>query len=218
MAIVQNPITGRTKKKFGTAVFSKQFGKNVMRSKPIEVKNPQTEGQVTQRTKFATTVFLVKQVLPLINNVYAGSLRKMSTFNKITSINVKNAFAGDPPVIDHTKIVLCDFEGSTLNNVSLTGQPNQVMDIAWDPNTQNPDELASLLTFVLFNCTTNRAMIYPDVATRADGSASVVAPSDWVDALTALHVVTTDYTQFVSNMPKRVVKFKAGSDLASKVK
>jgi hypothetical protein len=218
MAIVQNPITGRTKKKFGTAVFSKQFGKNVMRSKPIEVKNPQTEGQVTQRNKFATTVFLVKQVLPLINDVYAGSLRKMSPFNKITSINVKNAFAGDPPVIDHTKIVLCDFEGSTLNNVSLTGQPNQVMDIAWDPNTQNPDELASLLTFVLFNCTTNRAMIYPDVATRADGSASVVAPSDWVDALTALHVVTTDYTQFVSNMPKRVVKFKAGSDLASKVK
>lgn len=218
MAIVQNPITGRTKKKFGTAVFSKQFGKNVMRSKPIEVKNPQTEGQVTQRNKFATTVFLVKQVLPLINDVYAGSLRKMSPFNKITSINVKNAFTGDPPVIDHTKIVLCDFEGSTLNNVSLTGQPNQVMDIAWDPNTQNPDELASLLTFVLFNCTTNRAMIYPDVATRADGSASVVTPSDWVDALTALHVVTTDYTQFVSNMPKRVVKFKAGSDLASKVK
>ena len=87
MAIVQNPITGRTKKKFGTAVFSKQFGKNVMRSKPIEVKNPQTEGQVTQRNKFATTVFLVKQVLPLINDVYAGSLRKMSPFNKITSIN-----------------------------------------------------------------------------------------------------------------------------------
>ena len=31
MAIVQNPITGRTKKKFGSAVFSKQFGKNTMR-------------------------------------------------------------------------------------------------------------------------------------------------------------------------------------------
>ena len=42
MAIVQNPITARTKKKFGNAVFSKQFGKNVMRSKPMEVKNPQT--------------------------------------------------------------------------------------------------------------------------------------------------------------------------------
>jgi len=218
MAIVQNPITGRTKKKFGTAVFSKQFGKNVMRSKPIEVKNPQTVGQVTQRNKFATTVDLVRQVLPLINDVYAGSLRKMSPFNKITSINVKNAFAGDPPVINHTKVVLYDFDGSTLNSVTLTGQPNQVMDIAWDPNTQNPDELASSLTFVLFNCTTNKAMIYPDAATRADGAASVVAPSDWVDAMTALHVVTTDYTQFVSNMPKRVIKFKAGADLASKVK
>jgi hypothetical protein len=37
MAIVQNPITGRTKKKFGTAVFSKQFGKNIMRSKPLDL-------------------------------------------------------------------------------------------------------------------------------------------------------------------------------------
>lgn len=83
MAIVQNPITGRTKKKFGTAVFSKQFGKNVMRSKPMEVKNPQTVGQVTQRNKFATTVDLVRQVLPLINKVYAGSLSKMSPFNKV---------------------------------------------------------------------------------------------------------------------------------------
>ena len=50
------------------------------------------------------------------------------------------------------------------------------MGIAWDPNTQNPDELESLLTFVLFNCTTNKAMIYPDASARADGSASVTVP------------------------------------------
>lgn len=217
MAIVQNPITGRTKKKFGTAVFSKQFGKNVMRSKPLEVKNPQTVGQVTQRNKFATTVDLVRQVLPLINEVYAGSLRKMSPFNKITSINVRNAFAGDPPVLDHTKVVLCEFEGSSVFNASLSAQPNQVMDITWDPNTQIPDELASMLTFVLFNCTTNKAMIYPDAAARADGSASVTVPIEWVGAMTALHIVTTDYTQFLSNTPKRVIKFKAGVDLASMV-
>jgi len=91
------------------------------------------------------------------------------------------------------------------------------MDIAWDPNTQNPDELASLLTFVLFNCTTNKAMIYTDAAARADGSASVTVPIEWVSAMTALHIATTDYTQFLSNTPKRVIKFKAGVDLASTV-
>jgi hypothetical protein len=100
----------------------------------------------------------------------------------------------------------------------VTGQLNQIMDIEWDPNTQNQDELDSMLTFILFNCTTNKARIFTDVVARSEGEASVTVPIDWVDAMTALHIVTTDYTQFLSNMPKRVIKFKAGVDLASTVK
>ena len=68
----------------------------------------------------------------------------MSPFNKITSINVRNAFAGDPPVIDHTKVDLCEFEDSSVFSTSLNTQLNKVMVITWDPNT-----------FVLFNCTTS---------------------------------------------------------------
>jgi len=59
MAIVQNPITGRTRKKFGTEVFSKHYENNTMRSRPIQVSNPQTEGQVRQRSIFAQTVDLI---------------------------------------------------------------------------------------------------------------------------------------------------------------
>ncbi len=218
MAIVQNPITGRTKKAFGTAVFSKQFGNNTMRTKAMDVKNPRTEGQVKQRNKFSTIVDLIRQVLPLINEVYAGSLTKMSPYNKITSINVKNAFVGEPPVLDHTLVVLCDFVGSTVQNVTLTGQDDQVMDITWDPATVDADELASLLTFVIFNCDTNKAMIFTDVAARGVGSASVTVPSDWVGAQTALHVVTSDASQILAGKPKKIVKYKAGADLTSIVK
>ncbi|PIY31613.1 MAG: hypothetical protein COZ08_08545 [Bacteroidetes bacterium CG_4_10_14_3_um_filter_42_6] len=218
MAIVQNPITGRTKKTFGTAVFSKQFGNNTMRSKAMDVRNPRTEGQVNQRNKFSIIVDLIRQVLPLINEVYAGSLTSMSPYNKITSINVKNAFVGEPPELDHTKVVLCDFTGSTVKNVTLTGQPDQVMDIAWDPNTTNADELASLLTFVLFNCSTNEAAIFRDAAARGDGMASVTVPDEWVDAQTSLHVLTRDFSQTLAGAPKGIVKFKGGADLSSVVK
>jgi len=215
MAIVQNPITGRTRKMFGTAVFSKQFGQNTMRTKPAGVKNPNTIGQSTQRTKFSTIVALIRQVIPLINSVYAGTLKKMSPFNKIVSINVKNAFTGDPPVLDHTKIVLCDFEGSTVSNVILTAQPNQVMDVAWDPNTTNTDELASTLTFILINCTTNKVMLFPDVEPRSAAAAEINVPADWVGAQTALHVLTVDYSQTVGGGPKGIIQFKAGADAAS---
>lgn len=215
MAIVQNPITGRTKKKFGTAVFSKQFGKNTMRSKPMDVKNPNTIGQATQRTKFSTIVNLIRQVLTLINSVYAGTLKNMSPFNKIVSINVKNAFTGDPPVLDHTKVILCDFEGSTVNNVTMTAQPNQVMDIAWEPNTTNPDELSTPLTLILINCITNKVMLFPDVDIRSAGSTTITAPADWVGNQTALHVLTVDYSQILAGNPKGIIKYKAGCDADS---
>lgn len=218
MAIVQNPITGRTRKAFGTAVFSKSYGNNTMRTKAMDVKNPRTEGQVRQRNKFATTVELVRQVLPLINEVYAGSLTSMSPFNKITSINVKNAFVGEPPELDHTLVVLCDFVGSSVENVTLTGQDNQVMDIAWDPATTNSADLASLLTFVVFNCDTNKAMIFRDAVARSAGSTSITLPSDWVGAQTALHVVTSESEVLLAGKPKKIVKYKAGADLTSIVK
>jgi uncharacterized protein (DUF697 family) len=217
MAIVQNPITGRSKKSFGTAVFTKIFGKNVMRTKPLEVKNPRTEGQVNQRNKFATIVAIVKQLLILINEIYGKSLTNMTPANKVTSINVKNAFAGDPPVLDHTKLQLCDFEGSMVQGVVLAAQADQAMNITWAPGTVNDDELASKLTFVLFNCETNQAIIFRDVAVRQDGEATVNAPASWVGAQTALHVMTTDYNQLLDGNPKKIIKFQAGVDAASVV-
>jgi hypothetical protein len=160
-------------------------------------------------------VNLIRQVLTLINSVYAGTLKNMSPFNKIVSINVKNAFTGDPPVLDHTKVILCDFEGSTVNNVTMTAQPNQVMDIAWEPNTTNPDELSTPLTLILINCITNKVMMFPDVDIRSAGSTTITAPADWVGNQTALHVLTVDYSQILAGNPKGIIKYKAGCDADS---
>ena len=212
MAIVQNPITGRTRKKFGTAVFSKQFGNNTMRTKPAGVKNPNTIGQSRQRTKFSTIVHLIRQVLPLINSVYAGRLKNMSPFNKIVSINLKNAFTGDPPVLDHTMVVLCDFEGSSVSNVVMKAHPDQVMDITWDPNSTSTDELSTQLTLILINCLTNKVMLFPEVVLRSVGTVQITAPADWVGSQTALHVHALDYSQTVA---RGVIKFKAGCDTES---
>jgi hypothetical protein len=218
MAIVQNPITGRTRKAFGTAVFAKQFSKNTMRTKPLQVKNPKTPKQLTQRKKFSTIVELIRQVIPTLNNVYAGSLTNMSPFNKIVSVNIKNAFTGTPPVLDHTKVVLCTFKGSTVKDVTITALPNQVMQIDWNPNTTNVDELASMISFIMFNCTNNEAVLFKDVAARSIGTANVTVPDTWVGALTTIHIITKDFAQILANAPKQILKFKAGADLANVVK
>ena len=218
MAIVQNPITGRTRKKFGTAVFSKQFGHNTMRTAPAGMKNPNTPAQAKQRLKFSTIVHLVRQVLPLINSVYGNTIITMSPFNKIVSINVKNAFNGDPPVLDHKKVVFCDIEGSSILEVEMTAQANHVMEITWDPNSNDADELSTMLTFILINCTTNKVLIYHELVARNAGSITVTAPSEWVGAMTALHVMTVDYSQVESGGdPQAIIKFKDGCDVESTV-
>jgi hypothetical protein len=218
MAIVQNPITGRTRKSFGTAVFAKQFDKNTMRTKPLQVKNPKTVKQLTQRKKFSTIISVIRPVKSVINDIYAGNISGMSPFNKITSINLKNAFSGNPPVLDQKKLVLCTFNGSTVDNVTITAEANQVMKIDWSPNTTIAEELASSISFVMFNCTSNESVYFHNIALRSAGTANVSVPKTWVGALTTIHIQTSDFSQILSNAPKQILKYKAGADLANVVK
>lgn len=218
MGKLKQGILGQVTGKVGNVVGAKWMNLNTIRGYQPDVNNPNTKPQMYQRSKFSTVVKLVRQVLPLINYAYDGALDKMSPFNKVTSINTKNAFINDPPVLDHTKVVLCDNIGSMVSNVTMNAEINQVMNITWEPNSTDGNELAYLLTFVLFNCDTNEAIIYKEVAARADGATSVIAPLSWVGSMTALHILATDYVSSGGIVPRRVVKFKAGNDLASKVK
>jgi hypothetical protein len=223
MAIVQNPITGRTRKKFGTAVFSKHYENNTMRSKPIQVANPRTEGQVLQRSKFAQTVDLIRQVLPVVNDAYSNTLKNMSPFNKIVSLNVKNIFAEGTNEIDYTKVQFCDNAGSNVRNVELTCEDDQVVSFIWEPNTINQAELDEPVSIILVNCIKNKAINYPAVALRSESAASVIAPVEWVGDVVAAYFNTTDYTtsnpKADGSIPKKkVISFKAGADLVKNVK
>ena len=60
MAISQNPITGRMRQKMSNVVFSTVFSQNVVRSKPLTVRNPQTTAQVNHRDYFTKVVQLCK--------------------------------------------------------------------------------------------------------------------------------------------------------------
>ena len=223
MAIVQNPITGRTRKKFGTAVFSKHYENNTMRSRPIQVSNPRTEGQVMQRSKFAQTVDLIRQVLPVVNDAYSNTLKNMSPLNKIVSLNVKNIFAEGTNEIDYTKVQFCDNAGSNVRNVELTCEDDQVVSFIWEPNTINQAELDEPVSIILVNCIKNKAINYPAVALRSESAASVIAPVEWVGDMVAAYFNTTDYTTSIpksdGSIPKKkVIRFKAGADLTKNVK
>ena len=85
MAISQNPITGRMRQKMSNVVFSTVFGQNVVRSKPLTVRNPRTTGQVNHRAYFTKVVQLCK-ILKTVEGVAKRSSRtgrspKMSAYS-----------------------------------------------------------------------------------------------------------------------------------------
>ncbi len=85
MAISQNPITGRMRQKMSNVVFSTVFGQNVVRSKPLTVRNPKTTAQMNHRGYFTKVVQLCK-ILKTVEGVAKRSSRtgrspKMSAYS-----------------------------------------------------------------------------------------------------------------------------------------
>jgi hypothetical protein len=217
MAIIDNPALGKIRKSFAGAVFYQLNGKTVMRSKPFDLKDAKTPAQLHNRSKMTLAVKLVRSVLRVINKAYAGTLVNKCPYNKTMSITLKKAISGNPPVVDYRKFVLCTFKGSTIKNVQMNAQPCQKMNITWKAGTTHPGELASKITFILFNCLSNEVRIFDDFAIRSAGKAIIQTPASWVGNQTALHVITYDYTRLVAKKPMHVIKFMAGIDLASTV-
>lgn len=119
MAIVQNPVTGRSKNAFANAIFTTLLGKNVMRSKPLQVANPQTIPQQQARKSLG---FLSEQAKALKNaidigykkaavNMYPRNLytkdnygtvttdTNLNTTQNVNNIKISKGSLGDAPTI-----------------------------------------------------------------------------------------------------------------------
>lgn len=129
MAIVQNPVTGRSKNAFANAIFTTVLGQNVMRSKPLQVANPRTLPQRQARAKLA---YLSEQAKKLKNaleigfkkaasgmyprNMYSSeNYQTLSIDNDLiitqglAGVKIAKGSLGDAPVIDSAT---CDNAGN----------------------------------------------------------------------------------------------------------
>ena len=176
-----------------------------------------------QRSKFAQTVDLIRQVLPVVNDAYSNTLKNMSPFNKIVSLNVKSIFVEGTNEIDYTKVQFCDNEGSSVRNVEMTCEDDQVISFLWEPNTADQNELDAPVSIILVNCNKNKALNFANAALRSESAAIITAPVEWVGDVVAAYFTTLDVTTSVplanGSIPaKKVIRFKAGADLTKNVK
>ena len=183
MAIVQNPITGRTTGKFATAVFSKQFGKNTMRSKPVEVSNPRTLPQREQRAKFSLMVELSRKFLSFIRISFKQTAIGMSEFNSFMKTNISSVITGaypdyeiDYPVLEVSKGTLTGAYGT-----SATAIAGNTVTIDWADNTGTGDATGTDAALLLILNPNNPTIASnTTLKTRADGTYDMTVPVDWV--------------------------------------
>lgn len=182
MAIVQNPITGRTKQKFASAVFSKQFGKNTMRSKPVEVKNPRTPEQVNQRNKFSLMIALARQLLGMLRLSFKNMATQMSAFNAFVASNIKTAITGTPGnyAIDYSLLVIA--KGPRTKTVHFTAGNELALKVKrmWTPPIDPLDDAnLDLLYVATYNEDKNEWFFGATATTRQTGLDQQDVPATW---------------------------------------
>lgn len=83
-----NPLFGRMKGKYGGSVMYSYNGKQCMRERVIEVKNPRSSKQAIQRAILATCGRFVSAFAPILNNSLQSETSKVMTLAKIRSLNM----------------------------------------------------------------------------------------------------------------------------------
>jgi hypothetical protein len=206
MAILENPKFGKARKSIGDVVFSSYWGKIIMRSKPIEVKNPRTPAQLLTRGRHTKVLQLVKQVLVYINNAYAGSVKGRSTYNHVMSINLKNCFMGNTTSIDPSLFMLCDNDGSFVANVVLTSTVANTITGTFDSNAQITNEGADPVKAYGFYADGNEIWQFGQSATRSTGTIELTRP-EMSGLNIAVYLECLDRVNLINEKPKHVIKY-----------
>lgn len=158
MAIVSNPLIGAAKQKMGGAVFSTWKGKNVLKTKPLSVANPQTDLQLMRRSAMTQIVAIGRLLLSMINIGFKSLATGKSEFNVFTSVNLKNSFDySAPPVATFLPGNFAIAKGTITSNEMDTAVADvslATIVLAWTYTTGLAGQSATdLLMVVVYNTT-----------------------------------------------------------------
>ena len=178
MAISQNPITGRMRQKMSNVVFSTVFSQNVVRSKPLTVRNPRTTGQVNHRDYFTKVVQLCK-ILKTDEGVAKRSARtgrnpKMSAYSYLVKgfMNAENRTSTPyKPIWSNVDIGPGDIGLTNLSYEIKSGGLN----VTWDGAILPTNGAATdALRLIVIDWETMEYHIIPTAAIRQNGQGGVI--------------------------------------------
>jgi len=137
MAKIESGILGGVRGKVGTVVGAIWKGIATIRAYVATISNPNSEGQLAQRSKFSTVIAFLKPMASLIALTFRSLAVKQTCFNAAMKLNLKNAITGVFPnfEMDYTKAILSvgSLPGA-LNPATLAAIAGAI-EFTWDDNS-----------------------------------------------------------------------------------
>lgn len=179
MGTIKQGILGGFSGKVGTVIGSSWKGQAVMRGIAPHVANPQTDGQLAQRQKFAAVMKFVQSMVQFLRIGFKNYAIGMTQVNAAFSYNLLNAVQGTYPnlTIDYPNaLVSRGHLPPALNQAAASTVPGTIL-FTWDDNS---DEMGALATdpnlLLVYNPVKNQAVFFKDLGARADATQSVTVP------------------------------------------
>lgn len=209
MSTTQNPVTGRMSGSFANATFQTQYGKNIMRSKPLTVRNPKSPAQVAQRARITVAGQLYKSIAAFINYVYQASYLKMPVTSWAVKYGLTNAITESNEVVtvDYSKILPTPDALGIAGEFTLVKSVADKVTVNWSDATLAPKVGAtSQLSFLLIDVAAVTPYSQVNAAVSADETLEFSVPGTNTAKTFKLYVY-----------PKIATRTKAGAELAGAV-
>ena len=179
MGTIKQGILGGFSGKVGSVIGSSWKGQAVMRGIALRVANPQTDGQLAQRQKFAIVMKFLQSMIQFIRVGFKNYAVGMTQLNAAFSYNIQNAILGTYPnfTIDYPNALVS--RGNlppALNQAAASSVAGTVL-FTW---TDNSDELGAAAAdsnlLVIYNPVKNQCVTFTALGTRADATQAVTVP------------------------------------------
>ena len=190
MGKIRQGILGGFNGTVGTVVGGSWKGMAYMRGKAQSIKNPRTEKQMAQRTKFGMAQKFVKVMTAYLQVGFRNYTQQQTATNAAMSHTVRNCMAGKYPAfgIDPSKVLVSS--GSLMPGRFCTVKvENDVATFTWEDNSDEShaaiDDFAMPL---IYNFTKGEAVFTTEDASRVDCKATLKLPADWSGDLLSCYI------------------------------
>jgi hypothetical protein len=181
MGTIKKGILGGFSGKVGTVVGASWKGISYMRSLPQKVKNPRTEGQLSQRTKFALALSILKPMTGFLRTGWKLYAHKQTPMNAAMSYTLANAISGAYPdyEIDASKILVSRGSLATAANATAAVAGGSI-EFSWDDNSGvGSAKQTDKALIAIVNPAKGEAITDTAGAERQEGTQTVALPADW---------------------------------------